>query len=154
MAKHQHDAGAVALWNHFSNVINWVKAIFPKYRKEMKGVDWGTLYRLHHDRDLDAQKLETEVGHLMQDSDVQSKRGIYWYVMDGDERHLDLRAFDDNTKREVYERQLGICPVCRKQFAIEQMEADHITPWCQGGRTTADNCQMLCRECNRRKSGK
>ena len=154
MAKHQHDGNAVALWNHFSNVISWAKAMFPKYRKEMKGVDWGTLYRKHHEADHDIQKLETEVSRLMADSDVQRKKGIYEYVLDHDERHLDLRAFDDNTKREVYERQLGICPICGKHFAIEQMEADHITPWCQGGRTVADNCQMLCRECNRRKSGK
>lgn len=154
MAKHQHDASAVALWNHFSNVISWAKAVFPKYRKEMKGVDWGTLYKLHHDRDLDVQTLETTVSRLMADSDVQRKRGIYAYVLDGDERHLDLRAFDENTRREVYERQLGICPVCGNHFEMEQMEADHITPWCQGGRTVADNCQMLCRDCNRRKSGK
>ena len=154
MAKHQHDGSAVALWNHFSNVINWVKAIFPKYRKEMKGVDWGTLYRNHHDADLDSQKLESEVARLMQDSDVQRKKGIYEYVLDGDERHLDIRTFDQNMRREVYERQLGVCPVCGNHFDIEQMEADHITPWCQGGHTVADNCQMLCRECNRHKSGK
>ena len=154
MAKHQHDASAVALWNHFSNVINWVKAVFPKYRKEMKGVDWGGLYRQHADRNLDTQELETEVSRLMADSDVQRKRGIYAYVLDGDERHLDLRAFDENTRREVYERQLGVCPSCGQHFELEQMEADHITPWCQGGRTVAENCQMLCRDCNRRKSGK
>ena len=154
MAKHQHDASAVALWNHFINVINWAKDIFPKYRKEMKGVDWGTLYARHHERDIDVQTLESEVARLMQDSDVQRKRGIYAYVLDGNEQHLDLRAFDSNTKREVYERQLGVCPVCGKHFEIEQMEADHITPWKQGGRTVADNCQMLCRECNRRKSDK
>ena len=89
----------------------------------------------------------------MQDSDVQRKSGIYAYVLDGDEHHLDLRAFDDNTKREVYERQQGICPVCKKHFEIEQMQGDHITPWCRGGRTVADNCQMLCRKCNNLKSG-
>lgn len=154
MAKHQHDGNAVALWNHFSSVINWTKAIFPKYRKEMKGVDWGTLYRLHHERDLDSHALEAEVSRLMQDSDVQRKKGIYEYVLDYDERHLDIRAFDDNTKREVYERQLGVCPMCRQHFEIEEMEADHIKPWCHGGRTVAENCQMLCRDCNRKKSGK
>ena len=154
MAKHQHDANAVQLWNHFSNVINWVKAVFPKYRKEMKGVDWGRLYAQHKDRVLDPTALEQQVSKLMQDSDVQHKKGIYEYVLDGDERHLDLRAFDDNTKREVYERQSGVCPICGKYFEIEKMEADHITPWCDGGRTIAENCQMLCRECNRHKSGK
>lgn len=153
MAKHQHDGNAVALWNHFSNVISWAKALFPHYRKEMKGVDWGTLYRLHHEADHNTHTLEAEVARLMQDSDVQRKKGIYEFVLDHDERHLDLRAFDDNTKREVYERQLGICPICGQHFAIEQMEADHITPWCKGGRTVADNCQMLCRDCNRHKSG-
>lgn len=154
MGNHQHDPNAVALWNHFSSVINWVKALFPKYRKEMKSVDWGSLYEKFHEKALDATALETKVSKLMMDSDVQKKSGIYAYVLDGDEHHLGIRAFDDNTKREVYERQQGICKICGKHFDIEQMEADHITPWKEGGRTIAENCQMLCRECNRRKSDK
>ncbi len=154
MGNHQHDPNAVILWNHFNSVINWVKAIFPKYRKEMKGVDWGPLYEKFHEKSLDATALETKVSKLMMDSDVQKKSGIYAYVLDGDERYLGIRAFDDNTKREVYERQQGICKICGKHFDIEQMEADHITPWKEGGRTIAENCQMLCRECNRRKSAK
>ena len=154
MGNHQHDPNAIALWNYFNSVINWVKAIFPKYRKEMKGVEWGRLYELYNSRTWDAAELETEVARLMADSDVKKKKGIYSYVFDHDEHHLDIRAFDDNTKREVYERQKGVCKICGKVFKIEEMEADHITPWRDGGRTIADNCQMLCRECNRRKSGK
>ena len=154
MGKHQHDSNAVQLWNHFCNVINWVKALFPNYRREIKGVDWGTLYRLYHEGDYNAVTLEMEVKKLMADSAVQRKKGIYQYVFDHDERHLDIRAFDDNMKREVYERQLGVCPICGQYFDIEQMEADHIVPWCKGGRTVADNCQMLCRKCNREKGGK
>ena len=154
MGKHQHDSNAVQLWNHFCNVINWVKALSPNYRREIKGVDWGTLYRLYHEGDYNAVTLEMEVKKLMADSDVQRKKGIYQYVFDHDERHLDIRAFDDNMKREVYERQLGVCPICGQYFDIEQMEADHIVPWCKGGRTVADNCQMLCRKCNREKGGK
>jgi hypothetical protein len=154
MGNHQHDPNAVALWNHFSSVINWVKTLFLKYRKEMKGVDWGTLYEKFKEQSLDATALEEKVTKLMMDSDVQKKSGIYAYVLDGDEHHLGIRAFDDNTKREVYERQQGICKICGKHFDIEQMEADHITPWKEGGRTIAENCQMLCRECNRRKSDK
>ena len=154
MGNHQHDPNAIALWNYFNSVINWVKAIFPKYRKEMKGVDWGHLYELYSSRTWDAAELETEVARLMADSDVKKKKGIYSYVFDHDEHHLDIRAFDDNTKREVYEKQKGVCKICGKVFKIEEMEADHITPWRDGGRTIADNCQMLCRECNRRKSGK
>lgn len=154
MGNHQHDPNAIELWNYFNSVINWVKAIFPKYRKEMKGVEWGHLYELYSSRTWDAAELETEVARLMADSDVKKKKGIYSYVFDHDEHHLDIRAFDDNTKREVYERQKGVCKICGKVFKIEEMEADHITPWRDGGRTIADNCQMLCRECNRRKSGK
>ena len=120
----------------------------------MKGIAWGELYNKHKDNILDANDLETKVAALMKDSDVQKKSGIYWYVLDGDEHHLGIRAFDDNTKREIYEKQGGICKICGKHFDLNQMEADHITPWHEGGRTVADNCQMLCRECNRRKSGR
>lgn len=154
MAAHQHDTNADELWLYFQNVINWVKAKFPKKRKEMKGVAWGELYNRFKDVRLDAAELEKGVARLMKDSDVQKKSGIYWFVLDGDEHHLGIRAFDDNTKREVYERQNGICKICGKHFEIEEMEADHITPWKEGGRTIANNCQMLCRTCNRRKSDK
>ncbi len=74
-------------------------------------------------------------------------------MLDGQENHLNIRAFSQNQKREAYERQRGICPVCSKHFELEEMEADHITPWHRGGRTEASNCQMLCREDNRRKGG-
>lgn len=154
MKDHQHDSNADELWLYFQNVINWVQTKFPTYRKEMKSVEWGRLYNLHKDDKLDANDLEIRISKLMQDSDVQKKSGIYSYVLDDDERHLNIRAFDDNTKREVYERQKGICSICFNHFDINQMEADHITPWHLGGRTIADNCQMLCKECNRRKSGK
>lgn len=152
MGNHQHDPTAASLWNYFSNVINWVKAIFPKYRKEMKGIAWGPLYNKYKDVLLSPSVIEEQVSKLMMDSDVEKKSGIYTYVLTGDERQLGIRLFDANTKREVYERQKGICPHCGEHFEIEQMEADHITPWKDGGRTIAENCQMLCRECNRRKS--
>lgn len=44
MSAHQHDPNANELWMYFKSVIDWVKLTFPKYRKEMKGVDWGVLY--------------------------------------------------------------------------------------------------------------
>ncbi len=155
MAKHQHDTDADELWQYFQRVIQWVDMLFGrKYKKEMKGVEWGLLYNKHKDTTLTATAIGQEVARLMADSDVAKKSGIFWYVFDHDEHHLGIRAFDDNTKREVYERQGGICPLCSKHFEIEQMEADHIKPWVEGGRTVADNCQMLCRDCNRRKSSK
>lgn len=154
MSQHQHDANASALWHYFQGVINWVKATFPKYRKEMKGVEWGTLYNQFQGQPLDTDGLEKQVVKLMMDDDVTRKSGIYYYVMDRDERHLNIRAFTENNKREAYERQGGICPRCGKHFVFDGMEADHITPWCEGGKTTAANCQMLCKDDNRRKSAK
>lgn len=155
MAKHQHDTDADEIWQYYQDVIHWVEKLFGrKYKKEMKGVDWGLLYNQYRDTKLTATAIEAEVSRLMRDSDVQKKSGIFHYIFDHDIRHLGIRAFDDNTKREVYERQNGICPICGKHFEIEQMEADHITPWVEGGRTVAENCQMLCRDCNRRKSSK
>ena len=153
MAEHQHDSNASALWLHFQNVINWINTIFPKYRKEMKGLEWGRLYFEHKSDSLDPAALELRVSELMQDDDVTAKKGIYEYLLSGDEKHLNIRAFTDNQKREAYERQKGICPTCKKHFEIDEMEGDHIDPWHDGGKTSAENCQMLCRSCNRRKSG-
>jgi len=154
MAKHQHDKNANELWEYFQNVIAWVRKAFPNHRKEMANVNWGELHNQFKDKKLDAKKLEAEVAKLMQDEDVTKKSGIYPYVLTRQERHLSIRAFNDKMKREAYERQKGVCAKCKERFAIEEMEADHITPWHEGGKTTAENCQMLCKQDNRTKSGK
>lgn len=154
MAKNQHEPNANELWLYFQTVINWVKIVFPNYRREMKGIDWGFLYNEFKDQKFDSKKLEIKISELMQDEDVGSKKGIYTYVLTGKEKHLNIRAFSPNQKREAYERQKGVCIVCKEPFAINEMEADHITPWHEGGKTSAENCQMLCKEDNRRKSGK
>lgn len=154
MAMHQNDVNAAELWLYFQAVINWIKLVFPTYRKEMKGVAWGLLYNKYGKNPFDVAKIESRVAELMQDEDVTNKRGIYTYLFDGNERHLNIRAFSDKMKREAYERQQGICTECGNHFAIEQMAGDHIIPWSRGGATTADNCQMLCRDCNSRKSNR
>ena len=156
MAKHQHDPNATQLWQYFTAVITWVTATFDvgKRKQIMKGVDWGLLYDQHHDRILDKSELEKRISRLVIDSEVQNKKGICPYVLNGDERELGLRAFPDDIKLAVYEQQFGICPLCGNHFEIEQMEGDHITPWREGGRTVVENCQMLCRDCNRRKGAK
>jgi hypothetical protein len=153
MAQHQHDADANELWLYYQSVINWVKTIFSKYRKEMKGVQWGELYNQHHIKKLDSKKIEETISTLMMDDDVTNKKGIYEFVLNGKEKHLNIRTFTDNQKRESYERQNGVCVVCKNKFELNEMEADHITPWHAGGKTSSINCQMLCREDNRRKSG-
>lgn len=155
MARHQHDTDADELWQYYQDVIHWIEKLFGrKYKKEMKGVPWGLLYNKHKDTTLTATAIGQQMAKLMADSDVQKKSGIFAYILDGDIHHLGIRTFDANTRREVYERQGGKCAICGKPFDIEVMEADHITPWVEGGRTIASNCQMLCRDCNRRKSSK
>ena len=153
MSKHQHDPNANELFYYFRSVIDWVQNTFVKYRKEMKGIEWGFLYNQYKDIVIDTAKLEKEISELMADDDVTSKKGIYFYVLDRQEKHLSVRAFDNRMKRTAYEKQKGICKKCGKYFEIDQMEADHITPWSKGGKTLAENCQMLCKDCNRRKSG-
>ena len=152
MKEHQHDPNANALKQYYEAVVNWVKLTFTTYRKEMKGLPWGPLYDSYHDDLIDTDKLETRISALMEDDDVTSKKGIYPYVLTGEEKHLNIRAFSPAMKRAAYTRQKGICAKCKKKFKLEEMEADHITPWSKGGKTNAENCQMLCKEDNRRKS--
>lgn len=154
MSAHQHDKNANELWLYFQNVINWVNVVFKKYRKEMKGLDWGLLYNTYKDLELDADELEEKISDLMCDDDVTSKRGIYQYLLSGKEKYLNIRAFTDSQKRAAYEMQGGICTKCKKHFEINEMEGDHVRPWCEGGKTELANLQMLCRECNREKSNK
>jgi len=151
MARNQHSPNANELWLYYQNVISWVRVVFPKYRREMKGVGWGFLYNTYKNGKYDSKKLEARTATLMMDDDITNKKGIYEYLLSGNEKHLNVRAFTDSQKREAYERQKGNCVVCKKHFDISEMEADHITPWVDGGKTNADNCNMLCKHDNRRK---
>lgn len=154
MSIHQHDPNANELWTYFRNVIEWVKLTFTNYRKEMKCINWGVLYNQFKTNTYDTEKLEQEIQTLMIDDDVTNKKGIYFYVLTRNEKYLNIRAFTESQKRSAYENQNGICKNCGKHFDIKEMEADHITPWHAGGKTSIENCQMLCKDCNRRKSGK
>ncbi|MCK0108221.1 DUF262 domain-containing protein [Flavobacteriaceae bacterium S0825] len=155
MANHQHDQNASALWRYFQDVISWVEATFTiKRKKFMKGVDWGVLYNEFKDEVFNTDSIEKETARLIADDDVEKKKGIYPYILTRDERHLGIRAFTDSMKQKVYEKQRGICVMCEENFEIEFMEGDHITPWHENGKTVEENCQMLCKDCNRRKSGK
>lgn len=155
MAKHQNDPNASAIWSYFQSVITWVATTFTVKRKKiMKGVDWGILYNEFKDQLYDTDKLEIEVAKLIADDDVEKKKGIYPYVLTRKEKYLSIRAFSETMKQKVYEKQKGICVVCKRHFKMSEMEADHIDPWHSGGRTNEKNCQMLCKEDNRRKSGK
>ena len=156
MAEHQHDPNANNLWTYFQNVLNWTITNFDlkKFKKIMKGLNWALYYDKYHGITLDTADLASRISKLILDSDVQKQMGIIPYVLTGDERHLDLRSFPEDIKLAVWEKQHHICPSCQKEFDYEFMEGDHITPWREGGRTVIENCQMLCRECNRRKGGR
>jgi hypothetical protein len=158
MGKHQDDKDAKKLWEYFQAVIDWVNATFTTKRKKiMKGVPWGVLYNEFKDKAFDTKKIEAETVKLIADEfEVTNQKGIYPYILTRDVKHLALRTFPDAIKRRVYEKQKGICPKCSKtkHWELEEMEADHIDPWHAGGKTVLENCQMLCKEHNRRKSGK
>ena len=164
MAEHQHDENADVLWEYFKKVIEWTKSVFTKYRKEMKGLPWGLLYNEFSGKYYSASDMENEIVKLMIDDDVTKKKGIYEYLLSGKKREkcLSIREFSESIKRAVYEKQGGICPHCAaeggatasKVWEYEEMEADHITPWHDGGKTLIENCQMLCKQHNRTKSGK
>lgn len=155
MLNHQHDPNASALWRYFQDVISWIEGTFTvKRTKFMKGVDWGALYNKFKDVIYDTKAIEVEIAELIADDDVEKKSGIYPYILTRDEKHLGIRAFSDSVKQKVYEKQNGKCVICKLPFNISQMEGDHITPWHEGGKTIESNCQMLCKDDNRRKSGR
>lgn len=163
MSAHQLDQNANELWMHFQNVIWWVTNTFTNYRKEMKGVEWGPLYDRYKDQQVNTAEIERRTAELMQDPDVTKRSGIYTYLLTNEERHLSIRKFEDRDKRAAYERQQHKCANgihCRtpgntdggQEFDIAAMHGDHINPWSRGGKTIAENCQMLCIPCNREKS--
>ena len=156
MALHQHDTTAMAEWLYFKGVIDWVQTLFPKYRREMKGLDWGGMFRLYGKNKYDPATMENDIQRLMADDDVQKKSGIYEYLLSGREREsaLSIRKFTESQKRAAFERQGGTCRICGRRFSYEEMEGDHIVPWSKGGKTVPDNLQMLCRRDNALKSNR
>ena len=159
MSYHRKDNDSDELWQYFQDVINWVNKIFPQYYSDMKGLDWCHLYNKYNDNKYNSSEMMESVKKLHLDEDVQKKNGIYEYLLSKDidpfaEKYLNIRSFDERDKRLVYVRQNEKCNICKKHFDYEQMEGDHIIPWSENGQTTLDNCQMLCKECNRKKSNK
>lgn len=158
MAIHQHDTDASDLWVYYQTVVNWAKTLFPVKRTKITAAqDWGLLYNKYHNCKYNPNDLEKEIQNLLKDDDVTRQAGIIPYLLSNrtakDEKHLSIRTFTDNQKRRAYEKQNGICPMCKEHFEFEDMQGDHIKPWSKGGTTTDDNLQMLCSDCNNKKSG-
>lgn len=171
MANHQGDTTATEIKNYYVSVMEWVGSKFKAYRKEMKGLPWGYWYNKYQRGELanniiskTADEIEAEIQRLIGDDEVETVKGIYEYIIDGEEKHLSLRQFDDKIKRKVYENQNHKCPYCDQsigghtyaqgvtEYDYKDMEGDHIVPWSQGGKTEIDNCQMLCKWHNGHKS--
>ena len=152
MAQHQHDKNAKEIWTYFRDVIEWVQKTFPTVRSQMKGLPWGVWYNQHGQRkDLDPKKLEAKIQELLADDDVTKSKGIYEYLLTGDETKLQIRGFEKRDRQKAFEAQGHKCAICGKVFKFEEMHADHIIPWSKGGKTIPENCQMLCATCNLKK---
>ena len=154
MGKNQHKSDAKELWGYFRSLITWVSSTFTTKRPFMKGVNWGVLYNEFKDKSLDSNVIEEETKKLIIDDDVTKKSGIYPYILTRNEKHLSIRAFTTAMKQKVFEKQYGKCKFCKVYFDIKVMEGDHIKLWSEGGKTTEENCQMLCKDCHREKSDK
>ena len=158
MSQHQHDQDAQEIWQYWQEVFAWVKRLFPNQEsarcKLMTGLPWGAYYNTHKNEKLNAAELEKRIAELIEDDEVDNKKGIYQYLLTKNEKTLNLRGFDEKIIQKIYAKQKGICPTCKKHYELDEMEADHILPWSGGGKTAIDNCQMLCKMDNRTKSGK
>jgi len=169
MSNHQLDQNANELWTYFQNVINWVRLTFTNYRPSMKYVSWGPLYNKYKDDRQDTDELERETQKLVADIQVSNNKGIYEYLLSGktEIKLLKIRVFDDAIKASKYEEQTrearingeSNCPLCAigqtahktKIWTENEMEADHVTAWSNGGSTDLNNCQVLCKTHNRAK---
>lgn len=155
MKKHRQDANAEELWQYFESVFNWVQRIFGRdSNTSMCGVPWGFLYNAHKDDNLDAESIQKQVADLLANDEVTRKSGIYEYILTGKEKFLNLRRFSRNAAISLYNQQEGKCKMCGRNFDFADMQADHILPWSAGGRTELSNGQMLCIECNLKKSNR
>ncbi len=157
MAAHKSDADSDELWQYFQDVINWVQKIFPKYYADMKGLDWCHLYNKYNGKTYNSTTMSDEVKKLHEDKEVQKKTGIYEYLLSKDDdpfaaKLLSLRTFDDDDKMVIFEKQNHKCAMCKRIFTYAEMAGDHIKPWSKGGKTVIENLQLLCKDCNSKKS--
>jgi len=172
MSRHRYDKNISELKEYFNTVINWISSIFSDVENEMRGLEWGRLYEKYHKKSYDPEKVSAEVHKLYSDPYVKNRRGIFEFILGGstDTKLLDVRVFDDATKRSVYSSQTEIaktkgksnCPHCAtghnanksKIWKLDEMEADHVAAWSKGGTTSIKNCEMLCKTHNRAKGNR
>jgi len=172
MSRHRKDTNINELKRYFNSVIDWVSSVFTDVESEMRGLEWGRLYEEYHNTSYDPAKVSAAVHRLYEDPYVKNKRGIFEYILGGekDTKLLEVRVFDEATKKMVYASQTKAahakeesnCPLCAhghdanktKIWKIAEMDADHVTAWSNGGGTNIKNCQMLCKTHNRAKGNR
>lgn len=172
MSSHRTNNNITELKNYFESVIDWVSSVFTDVEKEMQGQEWGRLYESYYKTSYDPANVSAEVKRLYGDPFIKNRRGVFEYILGGskDSKLLDIRVFDEATKRSVYEAQTKTakanstsnCSFCAighdsnkgRIWAIKDMEADHVSAWSKGGATSAANCEMLCKTHNRAKGNR
>lgn len=172
MSGHRTSADISEVKNYFNGVITWISTIFTDVESEMRGLEWGRLYETYHNDKQDPKAMSGNVQTLFGDPYVKNRRGIWEYLLGGskEKKLLDIRIFDEATKKSTYKRQTSAaetkgvsnCPDCAighdglktKVHKYEEMDADHVSPWSKGGATSPENCQMLCKHHNRSKGNK
>lgn len=172
MSSHRNDKNIDELKRYFNSVIDWASSVFTDVESEMQGLEWGRLYEEYHKRAYDPAKVSVEVHRLYADPYVKNRKGIFEYILGGsiDTKLLEVRVFDEATKKSVYREQVikaekkeeSNCPLCAmghdanksKVWKLDEMDADHVAAWSKGGATSVKNCQMLCKTHNRAKGNR
>jgi hypothetical protein len=172
MSRHRYDGNITELTTYFNSVIDWVSSVFIDVESEMRGLEWGRLYEAYHKNAYDPDKISVEVRKLYSDPYIKSRKGVFEFILGGstDTRLLEVRVFDEATKKSVYATQSETaetkgesnCPLCSighdanksKTWSFSEMDADHVSAWSKGGKTNIENCQMLCKTHNRAKGNR
>jgi 5-methylcytosine-specific restriction endonuclease McrA len=172
MSRHRNDKNITELKAYFNRVIDWVSTVFMDVESEMRGLEWGRLYEAYHHTSYNPTKVSKEVKKLYGDPYIKNRKGIFEYILGGsvDTKLLDVRVFDDPTKKSVHSTQTAKaeasgksnCPLCAighdanqsKIWKLNEMDADHVAAWSKGGATNSKNCQMLCKTHNRAKGNR
>lgn len=172
MSRHRHNDNINELKTYFNTVINWASTVFKDVEKEMCGLEWGRLYETYHNTAYDPNEVSKTLKQLYSDAYVKNRKGVFEYILGGcqDTKLLEVRVFDDATKKTIYAQQTtkakasgeSNCPLCAighdanktKIWDLKDMDADHVTAWSKGGATDAKNCQMLCKTHNRAKGNR
>lgn len=172
MSKHRFDTNINELKTYFNSVIDWVSGVFTDTESEMRGLEWGRLYETYRKQPYNPQTVSQQVKELYADAYVKNRKGVFEFILGGstDFKLLDVRVFDEATKKSVYAKQtaeaekngISNCSLCTighdanktKIWALKDMDADHVTAWSKGGATDIKNCEMLCKTHNRAKGNR